>query len=111
MSKDYLLYVDHILESIAVIESFVSSTNFEQFRIDKIRYHGVLYNLQTMAESTKRLPEHIKQKYPSIPWRNIAGFRNIIVHEYLEGVDTNVVWHIVTNELTALKLAMQQEHP
>ena len=109
MKKDHLLYVNHILEAISAIELFMSSTSKDSFYNDKMCYSAVLYNLQIMAESTKRIPEKIKQKHPTIPWKDIVGFRNILVHEYLEGLDNNIIWHIISSELPLLKSAMLQE--
>ena len=74
-----------------------------------MRLDAVLHNLQIMAESTKKLPVDIKEKYPEIRWRCIVGFRNIVVHEYLEGIDNEIIWKIICNELSPLKKAMIEE--
>ena len=59
---------------------------------------AVVRNLQVMAESSQRLSEEIKTQYLSIPWKNISGFRNILVHDYL-GVDLDMIWSVVEQEL------------
>jgi len=59
-------------------------------------------NLQTLAESTQRLSDDLRQRYPNIEWRNIAAFRNVAVHEYL-GIDLKQTWDIVMDDLPVLK--------
>lgn len=56
-----------------------------------MRYDAILRNLQTMAEATQRLPEEFKNRYPNIPWKDISGFRNILVHDYLGDLDDEIV--------------------
>lgn len=109
--KDYKPYIYHILEAIESIESFTQNCSKASFCEDRMRYDAVLRNLQTLAESVKRLPETIYDIYPQIPWRQIIGFRNILVHDYLDGIDSTVIWSIVTGELHPLKSAMLQECP
>ena len=106
MIKSELLYIDHIISAIVAIESFVKGYSDSDFSKDKMRYDAILHNLQTMAESTQRLSEKTKTKYSHIAWRDISGFRNILVHEYLEGIDPEIIWSIITNELSILKEAM-----
>lgn len=63
---------------------------------------AIVRNLQTLAESTQRLSDKTKQRKPEVDWRAIAGFRNVIVHDYL-GVDLERVWHIIECDLPGLK--------
>ena len=63
---------------------------------------AVIRNLQVMAESTQRLSDSIKENEPGIDWYKIAGFRNILVHDYL-GVDIERLWNIIEKELPSLK--------
>ncbi len=65
----------------------------------------MLRELQTLAESTERLSEEFKSRHPQIPWRNIAGFRNILVHDYL-GIKLDRVWEIIKGDLTLLRAAL-----
>ncbi len=106
MTKDPLLYVQHILKAIGFIEQFTSEIEKDIFLKDRMRYDATLRNLQTLAEATQNLPQEIKAQYSHIPWKDISGFRNIIVHNYLEGPDVNVIWYIIKNELTPIKISM-----
>jgi len=110
MTKEPLVYICHILEAIDYIEQFAAKHTRETIFEERMRYDAILRNLQTMAESSKRLPDSIKKVHSNIPWRDIAGFRNILVHEYLEGLDHDVVWRVITYELEALKVAMLKEY-
>jgi len=103
--KDDRLYLTHILDCIQRIERhrragcrrFFGSTTLQD---------AVLRNLQTMAESTQRLSADCKARQPHIPWAEIAGFRNVLVHNYL-GIDLETIWGIMTDEVAELKLAVQ----
>ncbi len=84
-------------------------TNGEQARFDASRLvqDAVIRNLQTLAESSQRLSNGIKATEEQIPWRELAGFRNVIVHGYL-GVDLGAVWLVVEQDLPALSEAVSR---
>lgn len=107
MIKDKL-YITHIIECVDYINSYVVD-GFESFKNDHKTYDAVLRQLQIMSESTQRLSDEVKQKNKKISWREIAGFRNILVHDYLGDIDAKIVWSIIVNELPQLKTAMQEE--
>ena len=108
--KDDRLYLIHIGECIARIESYTAGGKNAFFDATLIQ-DAVLRNLQTLAESTQRLSDSAKAKHPEVDWYKIAGFRNVLVHDYL-GVDLDRAWLIVERELPRLKQtieAMQRE--
>jgi uncharacterized protein with HEPN domain len=80
--KDDKLYLIHISECIARIEQYTSEGR-ERFLEDAKTQDAVLRNLQVLAESTQRLSESIKSEYAAIDWPRIAGFRNVLVHDYV----------------------------
>ena len=84
-------------------------TNAERSRFDSSRQvrDAVIRNLRTLAESSQRLSSEIKGTEPQIPWRELAGFRNVIVHGYL-GVDLGAVWLVVEQDLPALTEAVNR---
>ncbi len=106
MKNNYLVYVYHILESLHAISEFTINQNSDSLVKDKMRWDAVLRNLQTIADSTKFIPQNIKNKYTHIPWSDIVGFRNILVHEYLEGLDKDIVWQVITHDILDLQKAM-----
>jgi len=108
MIKDHMLHITHILESIELIEEFIKGCSKNSIFEDRMRYYAILRNLQTLAESTQHLPQNLKNKHIEIPWKDISGFRNILVHEYLEGFDEDIIWSILAKELPVIKAVMKQ---
>lgn len=100
--KDDQLYLIHISECIERIESYVSGIDKRAFMASSLVQDAVIRNLQIMAESTRRVSDRLKEAQPKIDWHKIAGFRNILVHDYL-GIDVETVWNIVVKEIPALK--------
>jgi len=99
-TQDESVYVEHMLECIRRINEYVE--NKAEFYASMLVQDAVIRNLQIMAESSQRLSETTKQNYAEIPWKNIAGFRNILVHGYL-GVDLDMIWSVVEQELPGLE--------
>lgn len=80
--KDDRIYIEHILEALQRIAQYTADGE-ARFFTDTLIQDAVLRNLQTMAESTQRLSDPCKARYPELDWRAIAGFRNMVVHNYL----------------------------
>jgi uncharacterized protein with HEPN domain len=99
--KDERAYLAHILECIRRIQEDTAGGR-EEFFASHIVQDAVIRNLQTLAESTKRLSAELKAAHSQIEWSNIAGLRNILVHAYFD-VDLEVVWGIVQNDLPGLR--------
>ena len=99
--KDDRLYLVHIRECLQRIEAYVRGGRSE-FDASTLIQDAVLRNLQTLAESTQRVSEQRQSAHPEVPWRALAGFRNILVHGYL-GVDLERVWQITAEELPGLR--------
>lgn len=108
MNRD-TLYIAHIVEAIDRIQDYTKDGR-EFFLTDRKTYDAVIRNLQTMAESTQKLSSHIKSKYPDIEWDKIAGFRNVLVHDYLGNMNGDLIWEIVVYKLPELKQAMLDEN-
>ncbi|SDX75896.1 Uncharacterized conserved protein, contains HEPN domain [Allochromatium warmingii] len=106
--KDDTVYIDHMLECIERIFEYTQQ-NKDQFYKSTLVQDAVVRNLQVMAESSQRLSPDEKLKYPEIPWREIAGFRNILVHDYL-GLDLDVIWSVVEQDIPALREALKFPH-
>ncbi len=73
---------------------------------DRKTQSAAMRELQTLAESTQRLPSELKQRHREIPWQDIAGFRNVLVHGYL-GINLERVWEIVERDLPPLRAAVE----
>ncbi len=91
------------------LDRILEYTNAERARFDASRLvqDAVIRNLQTLTESSQRLSDEIKRSEPQMPWRELAGFRNVIVHGYL-GVDLGAVWLVVEQDLPALSHAVNR---
>lgn len=99
MSKTWQPHARHILDAIAKIHRIQARGDLTQ---DDILYDAALRNLQTLSESTQHFPEDLKAAWPNIPWRDISGFRNILVHNYLGEIDPLTVATVVERHLDAL---------
>ncbi len=102
MSKRAKLYLYDILEAIEAIESYTKNIDFEEFENSRLIKHATIKELEIIGEAVKNIPKEIKDKYPQIPWKNIAGMRDILVHAYFK-VDSAIVWEVVKRRLPELK--------
>lgn len=82
MSRDELLYLDDIQESCGKVLRFTKGMTYKDFVNDDLRFDAVLRNLEIIGEAVKNISDETRRKYPQIKWRKIAGFRNIVAHEY-----------------------------
>jgi uncharacterized protein with HEPN domain len=99
--KDDRVYLRHILPCISRIEQYTTAGR-ETFFSSHLIQDGVIRNLQTLAESSQRLSDATKGLYPLIDWKGLAGFRNVLVHDYL-GVDLDYVYRAVEQDVPRLK--------
>ena len=104
--KDDRLYLIHISECIERIESYIAGIGKQEFFDSTLLQDAVIRNLQTLAESTQRLSEDTKEREAGIDWFKIAGFRNVLVHDYL-GIEIERVWNILEKDLPVLKEAVK----
>ncbi|MFC3116658.1 HepT-like ribonuclease domain-containing protein [Cellvibrio fontiphilus] len=105
MTKSWQPYALHILDSIAKIRRIQARGDIQQ---DDILYDAAVRNLQTLSEATQQLPAELKQQFPEIPWREISGFRNILVHNYLGDIDPQSVAAVIEQYLEPLKVAAEK---
>ena len=102
MSKKILIYLKDINKAIDSIEKFILGMNFEQFKNDDKTSSAVIRKFEIIGEATKNIPDQIKEKYPQIPWKDIAGMRDKLIHANSE-VDLNLVWKTILKKLPELK--------
>lgn len=103
MSKPWQPYALHILDAIERIRHIQARGDLTQ---DQVLYDATLRNLQTLSEATQHLPESLKTQHPAVPWREISGFRNILVHNYLGEIDSATVAAVVEKHLSGLERAV-----
>jgi uncharacterized protein with HEPN domain len=100
--RDAQLLLADILSSIEKVERYIAHCDREQFLNDEKTIDAVVRNLEIIGEATRRLSDDFTRQHASIPWPQIAGLRNRIVHEYF-GLDLDIIWNIVHDDLPRLK--------
>lgn len=105
--KDRFIFIAAALESIELIQSYIKGYDLEAFLADRRTQDAVIRNLEIIGQSLKDFGvESLLAEQPDIPWRDIAGMRNVLAHEYL-GVDAVMVWNTVQTRLEALRQALE----
>ncbi|MBZ8183135.1 HepT-like ribonuclease domain-containing protein [Oscillatoria salina] len=104
---DDQIYLEYIIQCIEHINEY-TTTGREEFFTNSMIQDAVLRRLQTLAESTQRISADLKVRKTEIDWRSISGFRNILVHDYLGGIDLNVVWDVVEQDLPNLQAKLEE---
>lgn len=98
--------LQHILDAIGEIASFTDGVDFSAFEQGSMLKSACIYQLSIIGEASNHLSDELKQEHGSIPWGDIVGLRNIIIHKYF-GVDEKVVWDIIQQDLPALESQCQ----
>jgi len=110
--RDDLAYLRYILESIELVEDYLvgQDGSLEQrlFIDDQRTQDAVLRRLETLSDAASHLSDDLKQRNPQIPWRNIAGFRNVMAHAY-GNFRLDVVWDVIVNDPPELKAIVERE--
>jgi uncharacterized protein with HEPN domain len=109
MNKDPRVYLAQVLERIDRIIKFTAEGQ-AAFFADERTQDAVIRNFEVIGEAVKRIPEVYKEKHPTIPWRALAGFRDVLIHQY-EGVSLAEVWQIVEKNLEPLRQAILEILP
>lgn len=102
MKKDPKIFLNHILDSIAEIEKNLKGVSEENFHKITFKQDAVIRRLEIIGEAAKNIPGEVRKKYTFVPWRKIAGSRDVLSHRYFE-VDLNAVWDAATKDIVQLK--------
>jgi len=109
VTKDPRVYLVHIVECAARIRLYIVSGE-EAYQRDTMIQDAVIRNFEVIGEAIKRLPDEYRALYPEIPWRLMAGFRDVLIHGY-EGVDLAGVWSAASRDLPAVEQSLSQFLP
>ena len=101
MSRDESLYLADIQDACEKVLKFTAGMAYKDFVHDDLHFDAVVRNLEIIGEAAKNISEETRQNYPSVKWRKIAGFRDIVAHNYF-GVSDEIVWDVVENEIPLL---------
>jgi uncharacterized protein with HEPN domain len=102
MIKDDLAYIEHILDCIRKINEFSKGLSFKEFKSSELIQDAIIRNIEIIGEASKKISSDTKQTYYKIPWKEIAGMRDKLIHDYL-GVDVTVVWKTLKEDIPTLE--------
>ncbi len=102
MKRDISIYVKDMLENIERAEKFIEGMSYEDFVKDEKTNFAVTRCIEIMGEAAKHIPESTRQKYPEIPWKDIAGMRDKVIHFYF-GVNLERVWLVLREDIPKIE--------
>jgi len=107
MIRNISLYLKDIFQNMQDAEEFIEGLSYEQFLADKRTFNAVVRSLEVIGEAAKNVPDEIRTKYPLVPWKEMAGMRDKVIHFYF-GVDHEAVWIAVKDRIPAVRPWIEQ---
>lgn len=107
MKREFIDYLQDIADVIENVEKFTAGMDYEKFIADEKTIFAVVRAFEIIGEATKKIPLEVRTGYPGVPWKEMAGFRDKLSHEYF-GVDLKVVWQTLKEDIPLLKPAISQ---
>jgi len=102
MKKNGKIFLTHILDSINLVEEYLKGKSKLDFLNSKQLQDSVIRRIEIIGEAIKNIPNDIKKNYSQIPWKEITGMRDILIHQYF-GVDLDLTWQVIEKDLPRLK--------
>ncbi len=99
--------LEDILICMEKIQTYVAYLSYDQFKDDAKTQDAIIRNIEVIGEAVKQLSDVMKAKYPGIPWKEIAGTRDRLIHDYF-GVNIDIIWEIATIDIPKLKLDIEE---
>ena len=107
MKRDLSLFIKDILENMERAEKFVTGMTFEKFATDEKTIFAVIRCLEIIGEATKQIPIELRQKYKNIPWRDMAGIRDKLIHAYFS-INLELIWLAIKKDIPKIKPLIKQ---
>ena len=103
--RDDRTYIDHIANSIDRILEYIAEKDQISFEEDSMAHDAVVRQLEIKGEATKNISQDFRSEHPDIPWSDLAGMRDVLIHDYID-VDIGVVWKTASEDIPRLKTLM-----
>lgn len=107
MKREIIDYIQDIIESMNNALKFIDNMSKEEFIQDDKTIYAVIRAIEIIGEASKNIPEEVRVKHPDIPWKDMAGMRDKVIHEYF-GVNIERVWLTVKDDIPRIKPLMQK---
>ncbi|HNX16860.1 MAG TPA: DUF86 domain-containing protein [Methanoregula sp.] len=102
MHRSYLHFLEDIREAAGKILEYTEGMTYHEFLKDQRTQDAVIRNFEIIGEATKNLPDDLRNRYPAVAWKQVAGFRDIIAHGYFR-IDYEILWGIISGKLPELE--------
>ena len=107
MHKNDLLYIDHIINCIKKIRKFIKGIDKKEFAKNELIQDAIIRNFEVIGEASKKISPDFKKVYYDIPWKEISGMRDKLIHDYL-GIDIEVIWKTIEHDLPILQKELKK---